>query len=130
MIEKLAATDSVRFTKTLDRLDDLFPKEAEINVYRIVQECVTNIIKHAAATEASVTVTRTDGGVTVTVRDNGKGFVPDGGRGFGLISIAERARLFGGEPQIHSAPGQGTTIQMTLEVDAVHGARDTDSARR
>lgn len=132
MIDKVADTPQsrgdagVRFTKALDSLDDVFPKEAEINVYRIVQECVTNIIKHAHATEASVTMMRDNGVVSVTIRDNGKGFVPhskDAGangnepRGFGLIGIAERARLFGGEPQIHSVPGQGTTIHMTLAVD-------------
>jgi ligand-binding sensor domain-containing protein/signal transduction histidine kinase len=150
MIEKVSAADGVRFTTTLDRLDDLFPKDAEINIYRIVQECVTNVIKHAHASEASLTMRRSGrGGVSITIRDNGTGFTPDGSgalrpaqagasagpgsdgrrRGFGLISIAERARLFGGEPQIHSAPGQGTTIQMTLEVHAAHGARDTDSDR-
>lgn len=105
---------------------DVFPKDAEINVYRIVQECVTNIVKHADATEASVTMRRDNGVVAVTIRDNGKGFVHHNAsnndtRGFGLIGIAERARLFGGEPQIHSTPGQGTTIQMALDVHANNG---------
>jgi signal transduction histidine kinase/streptogramin lyase len=129
MIDKVAATDSVRFTKVLDSVDDVFPKEAEINVYRIVQECVTNIVKHADATEACVTVRRNNGFVDVSIRDNGKGFVPPHGsseaRGFGLIGIAERARLFGGEPQIQSAPGQGTTIHMTLDVHATHATNGT-----
>src|SRR5262249_28452519 len=106
MIDKMSATDGVRFTKALDPLDGVFPTDAEINVYRIVQECVTNIVKPAGATEASVLIHRDNGQVTITIRDNGKGFVPGStteGGGFGLIGIAERARLFGGEPRIHSS---------------------------
>ena len=92
---------------------------------------MTNVIKHARATDATVTMTRGDGQVTIVVRDNGQGFVPGGTErsGFGLIGIAERARLFGGEPHIQSTPGQGTTIQMTLEVNGHHGARDTHPDR-
>jgi ligand-binding sensor domain-containing protein/signal transduction histidine kinase len=122
MIDKAAATNGVCFRKQLDPIDDLFPKDVEINVYRIVQEGITNILKHAAATEACITMTREPRGVTITIRDNGRGFVVSGGqdhsgcRGFGLIGIAERARQFGCEPIIHSAPGRGTTISITLTV--------------
>ena len=119
MIEKIAAVNGIRFTKDLDALDGVFPSETEINVYRIVQEGVTNIVKHADASEASLTIKRTPRGVAITLRDNGRGFVRDdrqatSGRGFGLVGIAERARLLGGEPVIESAPGQGTTIRITL----------------
>jgi ligand-binding sensor domain-containing protein/signal transduction histidine kinase len=139
MIEKAAAsaTDGPRFTTQLDDLDDLFPKDAEINVYRIVQEGVTNIVKHAKATEANVTIARGAHGVTITIRDNGRGFDGSGPhdassatRGFGLIGIAERARQFGSEPLIQSAPGQGTTIHMTLTVRTQDAAGYPYSDRR
>lgn len=128
MIDK-AATDGIRFTKQLDALDNLFPKDAEIHVYRIIQEAITNIVKHAAATEASVTVTREPHAVTICIRDNGRGFTDaaaeqNGRRGFGLIGIAERARQFGSEPIIQSAPGRGTTITMTLHHEAPHADPD------
>jgi signal transduction histidine kinase len=97
---------------------------------------VTNIVKHAAATEARVTIARTGQEVAIEVHDNGKGFVlePPGGnhskpRGFGLIGIGERTRLLGSEPAIQSAPGQGTTIKVTLRLDRSHAATDSHSHR-
>ena len=129
MIEKVSGANGLRFTKDLDPLDGVFPSETEINVYRIVQEGVTNIVKHAGATEASVTIKKVPRGVTIALCDNGRGFVHNGARGsqarthatssgFGLIGMAERARLLGGEPIVDSTPGQGTTIRITLAVRA------------
>ena len=120
MIEKIAGASTASASRKISiRSMASFPSETEINVYRIVQEGVTNIVKHADASEASLTIKRTPRGVAITLRDNGRGFVRDDrqaapGRGFGLVGIAERARLLGGEPIIESAPGQGTTIRITL----------------
>jgi signal transduction histidine kinase len=122
MIRKVAETHDTRFAVEVDRIDGLFTPEGEINLFRIVQESVNNIVEHAEASEASVTIKRDERSVTVTIKDNGKGFdaapetngsVP---RGFGLVGMAERARVLGGDYEIHSIPGQGTTVKLAIHL--------------
>ena len=106
MLGHVADAHGLRIVKDLDPLDDVFPKDEEINVYRIVQEGVTNVVKHAAATEVRVTIKREGRTVAIAIEDDGRGFVGAGGGaaaaatvgkgGFGLQGMAERARLFGG----------------------------------
>jgi ligand-binding sensor domain-containing protein/signal transduction histidine kinase len=125
MIRKVAETHDARFAVEVDRIDGLFTPEGEINLFRIVQESVNNIVEHAEATEASVTIKREDHGVTVTIRDNGRGFdsAPAAGgsvpRGFGLVGMAERARVLDGNYEIHSTPSHGTTVKLTIPLTEV-----------
>jgi signal transduction histidine kinase len=89
--------------------------EMETGVYRIVQESLTNAVKHGGAGRASVEVLEHDEQIIVTVRDDGAGFDPDSlTAGFGLTGMRERAKLLGGELSVSSAPGEGTTISVTL----------------
>jgi signal transduction histidine kinase len=93
--------------------------ELETGVYRIVQESLTNAVKHGGATRASVEVLEDDEQVTVTVRDDGSGFKTAASTdGFGLTGMRERAKLLGGELSVRSAPGEGTTI--SVAVPATH----------
>jgi len=121
LLESIAPSSPTRFETSIDDVDEIFSKEAEINLYRIVQEAVNNVIKHADATEARIAIMRNPGSVTITIQDNGKGFVPqrseskDGG--FGLIGMAERVRILGGKHTIQSAPGQGTIITIEVVTD-------------
>jgi signal transduction histidine kinase len=122
MIESASAASSTTFSSEIDDIDGLFPKEAEINFYRIVQECLNNVLKHSRAEHALVRIERRETRLTLTVHDDGVGFAsdsthPDRPRdGFGLTGISERAQLLGGNAGIQSAPGQGTTV--TIELDA------------
>jgi PAS domain S-box-containing protein len=88
--------------------------EAETNLYRILQEALNNLHKHAGASRAEVLLERVDGKVVLIVEDDGKGFEPgravDGERGMGLLSMSERAAQVGGTLEVESAPGAGTTI--------------------
>ncbi|HYP26358.1 MAG TPA: PAS domain-containing sensor histidine kinase, partial [Blastocatellia bacterium] len=88
--------------------------EAETNLYRITQEGLNNVYKHSGADRAGVILERRDNNVVLIVEDNGTGFNPDeepgSGRGLGLVSMRERASLSGGQLEIQSAPGEGTTI--------------------
>jgi signal transduction histidine kinase len=126
MLNKVSASSGIRFSAEIDEIDCLFSKEGEINLYRIVQESINNIVKHAGASAAQVTITRDDHQVNIRIKDNGKGFTIRVGdqpkRGFGLIGITERARLLGGKPLIESVPGQGTTITMRLTLE--NGAKE------
>jgi signal transduction histidine kinase/ligand-binding sensor domain-containing protein len=123
MVRKLAELTGVRFIFDLEILDNIFPKELEINVYRIVQECVNNIIKHSSSSEASLLSRRMDDTLQIIIHDDGKGFdlsaftsASNTGRGYGLSSIAERVRLLQGSLDIETAPGRGTKVTVTIPI--------------
>ncbi len=84
---------------------------AEHAVLRVIQESLTNVAKHAHATEVTVQLTTDDRAVVCTIRDNGRGFDPSAARSDGLSGLYDRIRAAGGTLEIHAAPGQGTTIQ-------------------
>jgi len=118
MIEKVAASSPIQFTYELDECDGRFAPGDDITIYRIVQECLNNILKHSGATEAQIWLRVDAWQARLTIRDNGRGFASDGNGhvGLGLQGIAERARILGGAHTIHSAPGQGTTVTVKIEL--------------
>lgn len=96
------------------------PKLMEVAVYRIVQELLNNIIKHAHAQEAFIHLVREDDKLSVSVEDNGQGFEADPSfaprQGIGLPGLRNRVGLLGGALSINSRPGQGTIISIELPV--------------
>jgi len=118
MLERLAATTRIHFVSELAPLDDLFSKDDAITLYRIVQESLTNVVKHAQATEVRVGVVRATDNITLTIQDNGRGFSPAAAAasasGFGMAGMAERVRMLGGERRIESREGQGTLVTIRL----------------
>ncbi len=98
----------------LQGLDARLPHEVETALYRIVQEGLTNVARHAHAATASVIVERRNGMVRAIIEDNGQGFDPQNAgaaqQRLGLYGIRERAELLGGTLTIESAPGQGTSL--------------------
>ena len=92
--------------------DERLPPEVETVLYRIVQEALTNVVKHAEASRVSILLTGKDGGVAAVVEDDGHGFDPQatGDAGLGLVGMRERVVLAGGRLQIESAAGAGTTL--------------------
>ena len=108
----------------VEDLDQLFPAERQIIIYRIFQECLTNIFKHAGATEVSVAVQEHDNLISLIIEDNGAGFSPAvvlahraTARGLGLAALDERARMLGGTLEIWSRPGGGTRMTVVIPVD-------------
>lgn len=92
-----------------------FQPEVEINLYRIFQEALQNIHKHARATRVNVLLERHDGRAVLVIEDNGKGYVAEhevtsDDRAMGLINMRERAALLGGTIEVESQPGTGTTV--------------------
>ena len=86
-------------------------------VFRILQESLTNVARHACATQVEVTFERSELGIGIRVRDNGRGFSasdPRKPKTLGLMGLRERASLLGGEIRIESEPGLGTTIEVTI----------------
>ncbi len=107
---------TVRF-KARGLKDERLPAAVETALYRVVQEAVTNVVRHAAATRIDVLIERRDGRVVVMVEDDGKGFAPAtawGAECLGLIGMRERAEALGGTLTIESAPGEGTTIAVEV----------------
>ena len=96
--------------------------EAQTCLLRVTQEALTNVRKHAQAQRVEVTLAYEDAGVSLTVRDDGRGFDPAAprpsgrGGGFGLIGMRERCQLANGVLTVESAPGQGTVIHVFLWV--------------
>src|SRR4029453_11216137 len=88
------------------------PEEVETALYRIVQEALTNVVKHAKARNVSVLLTLKDSAVKAVIEDDGRGFDPAErtGEGFGLVGMSERLALLGGRLEIESSEDAGTTI--------------------
>jgi signal transduction histidine kinase len=101
---------------TLDqRIEEEPPPELRLAAYRIAQEAINNVVKHAGASAIEVSLLPHDGGMLVTVRDDGRGVeAPPGVRSFGLASMRERAESCGGWWRIESAPGEGTKVEFWL----------------
>jgi PAS domain S-box-containing protein len=104
----------------IDQLDAPLPRVLEIAVYRIAQELLNNVIKHAQAREAFVYVEREGGNLRVSVEDDGIGFdtesVTKRRSGIGLAGIRNRVELLAGKLIIRSQPGRGTTISIDLPI--------------
>jgi signal transduction histidine kinase len=92
--------------------------ELEATIYRVVQEALNNAVKHAGGTRAAIEVREAEGRISVTVEDDGQGFLLGEGPGdrFGLRGMRERVELADGELLITSTPGSGTRLQATLPV--------------
>ncbi len=123
IIEKSMGSSNINISSNFKGLDGLFPKDMEINIYRIVQEGLTNIIKHSKAKKVSVEAKQEGKSVIIKISDNGKGFNMDEklhgkGGGFGLQGISERAKMLGGTLTIDSAPGKGTTLEIKVHSEA------------
>jgi signal transduction histidine kinase len=102
----------------LDLPEDLaLPPHHEVALYRIAQEAIANIRKHAGASHVRLTLHERDDGIVLVVDDDGRGFDPavvPGGVSFGLTGMRERASLAGGELRVASEPGRGTRLEVRL----------------
>lgn len=135
-VSQATANDSISFATRVEDVDGLFDKDAEIHFYRIVQEAVTNVVKHSAATEAAVVIKKRTAAVSLSIRDNGRGFdpaKPSSGPhdlGYGLSGIAERVRMLGGTLAIDSRPGEGTSLTVEVPLRILKHDTGSNSADR
>ena len=120
ILEQVSESSEIKFKYEIDSLDGIFSPADEINFYRIVQESLSNILKHSEASKAKVSVSRKDDKIELLVQDNGKGFAVEksnihGKSGFGLIGMEERVRILGGKISIKSEKGKGTKVLVMIE---------------
>jgi PAS domain S-box-containing protein len=124
LVETSGKHSNIKTSLAMTEMEDLFSREGQITVYRIVQECLTNIAKHAQATHVSIDIGKQDDRVLFSVEDNGKGFdvkeafgQDPAKKGLGLAAMYERARMLGGSLDIWSQEGTGTRITFTVPPD-------------
>ena len=124
MVRQVAESSSISISEKICQLENFFSPEEEMNIYRIVQEGVNNIIKHSEATEASVTIAFKDNLLSIIISDNGKGFLinrkqllpPSQSGEFGLITMEERVKLLHGKLRIISVPGKETQVKVKIPI--------------
>jgi signal transduction histidine kinase len=123
MAQQAGATSHTRFACELENIDGLLLPEIEISLYRIAQEGINNVLKHAHASEAILELKSTDHTVRLSLFDNGRGLVKSAQSslaqarfGQGLAGIEERVKLFGGEFDLQSAPGRGTRLTVRCRI--------------
>ncbi len=119
MVEELnESVEKTVFTEEIDNIDGVFSKEQEINLYRIIQECFNNILKHANATAARIIIKKTNRFINITILDNGKGFDLEKNKdlvnSLGLKSIRERIKYLKGSVSFNSKLNKGTTIKIQI----------------
>jgi signal transduction histidine kinase len=111
----------------IEDIDRLLPRDAEINLYRVFQEALTNIGRHAGAGNVTVVVERQDRKIYCQVEDDGRGFDPtprpadSAGRGMGLAIMRERVRMLGASLEIESQEGKGTRISFSIPIGKTGG---------
>ena len=121
-VERLASNLSEQSDLVVDveaRLGDRrLPPEAETALYRIVQEALTNVVKHAAARRVSITFVRKEASAVVVIEDNGRGFDPAAVRAgaLGFTGMRERVELVGGRLTVEASPGAGTTLVAEVNI--------------
>jgi signal transduction histidine kinase len=123
LVERVRATSGLPIELTVDlafeagRVAARHVPELEETIYRIVQEALTNAVKHADAQRVWIAVREADGSVAIVVGDDGRGFEQDGAaKGFGLVGMRERTMLGQGTLAVRSAPGAGTVLEVSLPV--------------
>jgi signal transduction histidine kinase len=128
LLRKLEEGNTLVLRSSVDEIDGFFPRDQEITFYRILQEGISNILKHAEATEAEIVVACNGSKLQLRIEDNGRGFsmtaAETAGESLGLPGIAERAEALGGRAAIESSERAGTRI--LVEVTRTWRVRDTE----
>ena len=121
-VEGFLPKGSPRVCLEIDENLPRFSADVELALYRIAQEALTNVVRHASAQNVHLSLTCSGGRLLLSVRDDGAGFQPDAPgevvsqEHLGLFGMQERAILVGGEVTVQSSPGQGTTVQASIPV--------------
>jgi len=132
-IERFTRDTGIEVSPTISRKATVDPL-AEVTVFRVLQECLSNVQKHSKAAHVEIALQRAEGGVELIVRDDGRGFTPAAidsnrnGQGVGLAGMRERAELAGGRLTVSSSPGGGCAVSLFTpsDVRAASGAKEED----
>ncbi|MBL7093028.1 sensor histidine kinase, partial [candidate division KSB1 bacterium] len=117
---KISEASNIKFEYDIDDINNLLPKENEINCYRILQELMNNILKHSKAKKTWIKISRLKTVISVNVRDNGIGFdyekIINEKRGFGLSGVRERIEILKGKLKIKSGMNEGANFVIEIPI--------------
>jgi two-component system sensor histidine kinase UhpB len=126
LVERTLEPKGITWEFQASDTEDRLPQEIETTLFRIMQEAITNVLKHAQAEHVAMNLCRFDGRIRAEIRDDGVGFDASGlhdptnpSRGFGLLGMRERVEQLGGEIRVNTSPGQGT--QITIDLPTAEG---------
>ncbi|HSW54275.1 MAG TPA: two-component regulator propeller domain-containing protein [Ignavibacteriaceae bacterium] len=121
MFGNIEGASKIKFDLQVDNIDNLLSKDKEINIFRIVQECVNNILKHSGASVATVTVQHIENQIKIEIADDGKGFdfesAKEQSRGLGLKNLINRVSLLNGKIDYSSTSEFATFIKIQIPVN-------------
>jgi two-component system, NarL family, sensor histidine kinase UhpB len=118
LTERFAQGGGLTVTRNLDREPPPLSEEAELVIYRVAQEALTNVARHAGTDRAELSLTAADGRLTLRVLDQGKGFDPQRTEGGGMRGMRERAVLVGAQLAVTRRPRGGTEVRLSVPVEA------------
>jgi PAS domain S-box-containing protein len=122
LIDDAARSSGVVFERRIEDIDDVLPPDHAINLYRFIQECINNILKHSQAKKVSIQIERDISELQLEVKDDGHGFdaklQETTGNGLGLKNMADRVRILHGRFTLDSSPGNGASIRVTIPIPA------------
>jgi len=117
LVTDVGASSGIEFNTEITEEALELPEETAINIYRIAQECLNNIVRHSEAQRADLELRRTGRSLLLSIRDHGKGFDRTASRpGLGLNGISERAAMIGGSIKVESRPGKGTAVELLVYI--------------
>ena len=122
-IEKFVESDTLRVDLEAAGFDAQLSPQTALTLYRVAQEALTNVVRHADASLVTMRLTKGYPRVIMVISDNGRGFPAgeDGGvTGLGIVGMRERVKTLGGDFSIQSSPGAGTRIRVTVPVEVRH----------
>lgn len=124
LINNFIKNNEMQIAFDITEIDHLFSRNEQMSIYRILQEALTNIAKHAQAKNIKVMIEKEEDGILIRVEDDGKGFDPRKAlmkdaaeRGWGLATMEERARMLGGSLDLWSQGGKGTQINLLIPLE-------------
>lgn len=130
-VDELNSLDGIHASFQAKGFEQRLPRHIELSLYRIGQESLSNVARHAQASEVSVSLMQADDEVVLSVSDNGCGFHPDllvshQPRGLGLLGMRERVAMIGGKLEILSQRGQGTHVRASVPLQGINISHSED----
>lgn len=124
LIEKFKETSDINVEYSVDDIDNILSVEKEINIYRIVQECINNIIKHSKASQVKISIEKKENELFILISDNGTGIsyqqqheIFNNNTGFGLLGIRERTKYLNGIFKLESSEGNGVLVKIIIPLE-------------